>query len=272
MDGVQPLMPARANDQLTYGPLDRPSLPDDSLLQQYDLRIDPLLRIIHCLQCEEAIQPSSARGHVLTHLPSCLPVTQLGAIFEAHRVDGTVLIPPAPIAPIPGLKHIQGFKCRECGHLAASDRSMRTHYQSKHPQHPYMTPYQASVHKIYEFRGDTVLIETDATLVDTLSGTAYESYRAIVPVHPRAPKVTFQHPEDPKDLDGFLYATKWHESITGCNIASIRALATFPDGRGPGDNKLDFVVRAMEKYLGMTLDGLFIIPTLVLRLVNTPNQ
>jgi Orsellinic acid/F9775 biosynthesis cluster protein D len=239
---------------------------DDSFLRRFDLSIEHQLRIVYCLQCEEAIKPSFLRGHILTHLPSCPPLSRFTAILDSNGIDGTVHIPASPIAPIPGLKHIKGFRCTTCGSLAASDRSMRTHHQSNHPRLLYNAPEETTVHKIYEFRNATVLVETDASLAQVMCGSAYDAYKATVPTPNPSKKEQFQAPKDPKKLDGLLYATKWHEDISGCDIAPLRSLAEYPrDG-----DELSFLGQAVEGYLGLVLEKLTLIPTLVLRLVNTP--
>jgi hypothetical protein len=244
----------------------------DSFLLQHDLCIEPHLRIVYCLHCEEAVMPSSIRGHVLTHLPSCPPLDQFTAILQANGLDGKVAIPSSPIAPVPGLKLVPGLKCGSCAHLALSVRSMRIHHQAEHSGRPYPAPRDAMVHKIYEFRADTVLVEVDMTLVTTTHGSAYESYRATVPLPTQAQKKIFRAPEDPKDLDGFLYATKWHESIADCHIPSLCALVAYPTGEGLDDKELKVLGPAVEMYIGTILDHIVTIPVLVLRWINTPNR
>jgi Orsellinic acid/F9775 biosynthesis cluster protein D len=243
----------------------------DSFLSEYDLCIEPDLHIVYCLQCEEAVLPSSIRGHVLTHLPSCPPISQFTAILQANGLDGTVAIPSSPIAPVPGLKLVPGLKCRDCAHLAVSAKSMRAHHQAKHSGHPYKTPEDTTVHKIYEFRGDTVLVEADMALVTAPQGSAYDSYRTTVPLPTLAKNKIFRAPENPKDLDGFLYATKWHEYITDCQVPSLCALVAYPTGDGLDDKELSFLAPAVERYIGTTMDHIVTIPVLVLRWINTPN-
>jgi Orsellinic acid/F9775 biosynthesis cluster protein D len=245
--------------------------PGDSFLSRYDLRIEPHLQIVYCLQCEEAVMPSSIRGHVLTHLPSCPPLDQFTAILKAKGLNGKVAIPSSRIAPVPGLKLVTGLKCRDCGHLGLSLKSMRSHHQTNHPGHPHPAPQDATVHKIYEFRGDTVLVEVDTTLVTATHGSAYQSYRTRVPPPTQAQNKIFRAPQDPKDLDGFLYATKWHESITDCHVPSLRALVAYPTGDGLDDKELSILAPTVERYISTVLDHIVTVPVLVLRWINTPN-
>jgi hypothetical protein len=232
------------------------------LLEQCDLRVEPRLRIIYCIQCEQAVQPSFARAHVLTHQPTCPTLT---TVFEAHGLDGAVQIPSSPITPIPGLKHLQGWKCKICGLLAAAPRTMRRHFQSMHPtHHQWIDAAKATMHQVYPYRGETILVETNGSLTAVVDRNPYDSYIASVQSPPQ--NVAYQPPEDPKALDGFLYATKWHEAITGCVIATVRALAADPNS----DHDLSFLQRAVEQYIQLVLERLNRIPTLVLRWVNSP--
>src|SRR3954451_22433450 len=61
-----------------------------SLLEQFDLRVEPRLQIIYCMQCGQAVRPPSVRTHILTHRPSCPPLSLFAPIWEANGLSGIV--------------------------------------------------------------------------------------------------------------------------------------------------------------------------------------
>ena len=122
------------------------------------------------------------------------------------------------------------------------------------------------MHQLYGFRGETVLVETDESLRAVVSGSAYESYRMTAGIRSHRRQATYQPPQDPKALDGFLYATKWHQHIDGCDISLLRALVVYPQE----GSELSFLGQAVEKYVQHVFKRLSRIPTLVLRLINSP--
>jgi Zn ribbon nucleic-acid-binding protein len=156
-----------------------------STLLNLDLWIEPNLQIIYCITCQEAIKPTSVRGHILTHLRTCPPNDKLQEIFSEYNLDGKVRMPSAPITQIPGLRHGKGYKCLECGFLRPSTHSIRTHCRDAHPGNPKEF-LETTAHIIYKFRRDMVLVETNPDLDGLPQGSTYEAYRAARPVQPNS--------------------------------------------------------------------------------------
>src|SRR5207244_3104869 len=142
------------------------------------------------------------------------------------------------------------------------------HFQLQHPGNPSSSmSKKTTMHQLYGFRGDTVLVETDESLMAVISGSAYDSYRAAADACPRRQQAEYRPPQDPKALDGFLYATKWHEHIANCDIPSLRALVAYPQE----GSEFGFLGQAVKQYVQHVLQALGQVPTLVLRLINSPS-
>jgi hypothetical protein len=255
------------------GPLGLPLEESDGLIAKYDLRIEPRLRIIFCLNCGIAVRPTDARGHAVTHFPSVPPSSIFETIFAHHQLDGTVKLPEGPISPILGLKHVSGYKCNVlgCGFLSISDRNIRQHFHDKHPHvttHSNVEP--TMMHKIYEFRGHTKLIETRQGLATSMPKDAFETYWSSHHIQRNAPSVEYRRPNDARQLSGFLYASKWYQPLENCDINAVRALVQYP-AQITGDHYL-FLVQAVTDYITELAASLKKPSTLFCRLINSSTE
>jgi hypothetical protein len=257
-------LPSSANTGLIVS-----STSPNSTLLNLDLRIEPNLQIIYCITCQEAIKPTSVRGHILTHFCACPPNDKLQEILSEYNLDSKVRMPSAPITRIPGLRHGKGYKCLECGFLRPSTRSIRTHCCDVHPGKPKEF-LETTAHIIYEFRGDMVLVETNPDLDGLPQGSAYEAYRAARPVQPPPQKKTFQAPKDPREASNLLSQMKWDKDIDGCDIAQLRALVAHPDDDVHKGRALAVLGQEVGRYIKGTLNKVVALPVLVLRYLNTP--
>jgi Orsellinic acid/F9775 biosynthesis cluster protein D len=230
LTGVDPI----EDSSVTFvadGPESVPTV--DPLFQQYDLIVEPRLRIIYCVRCGEAILPEHARSHALTHFPHVPAALVFEKAVRSLEFDGIPRVPSSPIAPIPSLKHVSGFKCTICSRLASSRRVMQQHHKDDHPGlGSKENSKEVTMHRIYEYRGRTVLVETDESLGLAIPGSAFESFiRKPGRERSRQASTVYQPPNDPKRVNNFLYLSKWSEIIRGCDTVQLRALVAPPTGR-----------------------------------------
>lgn len=190
-----------------------PEIVNDNLLEKYDLRIEPGLRVVFCLKCSTTVLLADARGHVTWHFASVPASSHFETIFTCHGIDGEVRVPNGLIPPIPRLKHIQGFKCGipECRFLSASKHSMQRHFSEMHAEPADDSKIEnASMHQIYEFRGHTTLVEMDANLTLAVPGSAFESYLAVNKAQRKTQTFIYHCPKDTRQLSRFLHISEWH--------------------------------------------------------------
>jgi hypothetical protein len=101
------------------------------------VRYDAAHRVLICPVCQSGVSPSQG---LLRHLQRYHKSWPLAARRDLVRAIGAVpllephaVAPPAPEAPaVRGLPTRDGWQCRRCGHLCASEGSMREHARRSH--------------------------------------------------------------------------------------------------------------------------------------------
>jgi hypothetical protein len=250
-----------------------PSLYDDPLLQRYDIRVDPNLRLLFCLQCTNAIFCDTIRSHVATHFVNVPPDIDFEETLAALGVNDDFIRPTEPIARIVGLKHVDnGYKCvyNGCGRLLSSLRRIQEHFKEEHEgvnRDDHIRP--ATFHQVYAFRGKTIAIETDKSLEKPIPGVTSSIYISTVLARPSPSTTLYTAPKDSRLLTGFHYATQWASLIDGCDIAQLQALVAYPEGPDDPYTPLGAGVTA---YLDFMIKHLPSLNTLFRRLIDCPTE
>jgi hypothetical protein len=224
--------------------------PTDSLLEKYDLKVDMILCIIFCLKCGVAVLPDCARGHAATHFRLVPAKSKFLEVFKHYGIDGKPQIPLGPIAPIPGLKLIPGFKCSPCGYLTSSAHMISEHCHKCSFGQAKAKVLKVQLHRLYEFKSQTYLVHADPALSRIPASSPYEAYmaqlqRRVNSVAPEA-AVEYQAPQEAQKLNLFLYSTQWHRAINNCDCTAIKKLVAQPSN---GNDCYVILRGAVKKYI-----------------------
>jgi hypothetical protein len=243
--------------------------PSDSLLEKYDLKVDMILCIVFCLKCGVAVLPDCARGHAATHFRFVPAKSKFQEVFKHYGIDGKPQIPLGPIAPIPGLQLISGFKCQPCGYLTSSFRMISEHCRKCSSGQVKAEVLEVQLHRLYKFKSQTYLIHADPALSEIPATSPYEAYIAQLQTRPVvAPEAAeYQAPQEARKLNVFLYSTQWHRAINNCDCTAIKKLVAQPSN---GNDCYVILRGAVKKYISFASEIIPELSTLFRQYINSP--
>lgn len=243
-----------------------PRTPADQFLAQNGWRVDSNHNILICLECQQIINPSKVRDHILTSHREVRPDRKLQAQFAeacSLQYPGLTFEPAHPCSPVPfviGLKTQEKIQlCSICkrGYGVDQDRdagrmsrSFRKHECRKGVQNP---PREFSVCPAQKFGQNFswfAVVLTDAP-VPPPPNDLWQGYK--VKLVSRAPSAnTASIPDDYRVLTQFLQKERWLEHVKGLDASIAIELCSCPTKDPIFGSLPDRVHAFLAKYQGKT--------------------
>ena len=235
--------------------------------------IDPDLNVLCCNLCKIALLPTWVAGHIQdNHTNIKVNNHCLQIIIEANDINNDLPSPPATqdgIQPFKGLKVLEGYICPQCPQVSSSTKYLRAHYLKDHsdspcPQHWSTCKMQqlnngGRNRRLWRVLEHSIPDQPAITSTDTIVQELRNDIAKVIP--------DSQFPKDNRLISPWLLTTRWHEHVTGYNVAFLHSLVSIKNIK----QCIPAISAATLNYFNEVIGILPATDELVLKKLNSPD-